>query len=75
MSGVIHLLPIRLHGVADDSFTSLPSFETLNTCLKQQIIFPIFRLYAVAQLVEELRHNPGGRGFDFRLGTWDFSLT
>jgi len=31
-------------------------------------------MYAVAQLVDELRYKPEGRGFDFRLGHWDFSL-
>jgi hypothetical protein len=31
--------------------------------------------YAVAQLVEELRYKPKGRGFDSRWGHWDFSLT
>ena len=42
--------------------------------LKNEIIFPFFRLYAVAQLVEALRHKPGGRGFDSRWSPWDFSL-
>ena len=37
--------------------------------------FQAIRLYAVVQLVEELRHKPGGRGFDSRWGPWDFSLT
>jgi hypothetical protein len=29
----------------------------------------------VAQLVEALRYKPEGRGFDFRWGHWNFSLT
>jgi hypothetical protein len=29
----------------------------------------------VAQLVEALRYKPEGRGFDARLGHWNFSLT
>jgi hypothetical protein len=29
----------------------------------------------VAQLVEALRYRPEGRGFDFRLCHWNFSLT
>jgi hypothetical protein len=29
----------------------------------------------VAQLVEALRYKPEGRGFDFRLCHWNFSLT
>jgi len=29
---------------------------------------------AVAQLVEALRYKPEGRGFDFRLCHWNFSL-
>jgi hypothetical protein len=33
------------------------------------------QLYAVVQVVEALRDKPKGRGFDFRLGQWDFSLT
>jgi hypothetical protein len=31
--------------------------------------------HAVAQLVEALRYKPEGRGFDFRLCHWNFSLT
>ena len=31
--------------------------------------------HAVAQLVEELRYKPEGRGFDFRWCHWNFSLT
>jgi hypothetical protein len=30
--------------------------------------------YAVAQLVEALRHQPVGRGFDSQLVYWDFTL-
>ena len=30
--------------------------------------------YAVAQLVEALRHKPEGRGFDSRWFHWNFSL-
>jgi hypothetical protein len=30
---------------------------------------------AVAQLVEALRYNPEGRGFDSRWCHWNFSLT
>jgi hypothetical protein len=29
---------------------------------------------AVAQLVEELRYKPEGRGFDLRWGLWNFSV-
>ena len=29
----------------------------------------------VAQLVKALRYNPEGRGFDSRLGHWNFSST
>jgi hypothetical protein len=31
--------------------------------------------YAVAQLVEALRHKPEGSGFDSRWGHWNFSVT
>jgi hypothetical protein len=31
--------------------------------------------HAVAQLVEALRYNPEGSGFDFRWCHWNFSLT
>ena len=31
--------------------------------------------HLVAQLVEALRCNPEGRGFDFRLCHWNFLLT
>jgi hypothetical protein len=31
--------------------------------------------YAVAQLVEALRHKPAGCGFDTQWGHWDFALT
>ena len=31
--------------------------------------------YAVARLVEALSYKPKVRGFDFRWGHWDFSLT
>ena len=31
--------------------------------------------HAVAQLVEALRYNPVGRGFDSRWCHWNFSLT
>jgi hypothetical protein len=31
--------------------------------------------HAVAQLVEALRYEPEGRGFDFRWCHWNFSLT
>ena len=31
--------------------------------------------YAVAQFVEALHYKPEGRGFDFRLGHWSFSVT
>jgi len=34
-----------------------------------------FYRYAVAQLVEALRYKAEGRGFDFRWGHWDISLT
>jgi len=30
--------------------------------------------YALAQLVEALRHKPEGRGFDSRWCHWNFSL-
>jgi len=30
---------------------------------------------ASKELVEALRYLPEGRGFDFQLGHWDFSLT
>jgi hypothetical protein len=32
-------------------------------------------MYAVAQLVEELRYKPEGRGFDPRWSNWNFSMT
>ena len=31
--------------------------------------------HAVVQLVKALRYNPEARGFDSRLGHWNFSLT
>jgi hypothetical protein len=31
--------------------------------------------YAVAQLVEALRHKPKGRGFDSRWSHWNFLVT
>ena len=34
-----------------------------------------FGVHAVAQLVEALRYNPEGRGFDSRWCHWNFSLT
>jgi hypothetical protein len=34
-----------------------------------------FCWYTVAQLVEALRYNPEGRGFDSQLCHWIFSLT
>jgi hypothetical protein len=38
--------------------------------------FPHFYAgHAVAQFVEALRYKPKGRGFDFRWGHWNFSLT
>ena len=39
--------------------------------------FPVFAFIAcaVAQLVEALCYKPVGRGFDFRLGNWNFLLT
>ena len=34
-----------------------------------------FRIIVGAQLVEALRYNPEGRGFDSRWCNWNFSLT
>jgi hypothetical protein len=37
-------------------------------------ILKILTGHAVAQLVESLRYKPEGRGFDFRMCHWNFSL-
>ena len=37
--------------------------------------FLIVLIQAVAHLVEALRYNPEGRGFDSRWCLWNFSLT
>jgi hypothetical protein len=42
--------------------------DILVTCL-------IYLGYAVAQLVEALRYNLEGRGFDSRWSHWNFSVT
>ena len=44
------------------------------------IFMPSFKNYfnvghTVAKLAEALRYKAEGRGFDFRCGHWDFSLT
>jgi hypothetical protein len=46
-------------------------------CVIQNYDKPIMFLlgYAVALLVEALRYNPEGRGFDSRRCHWNFSLT
>ena len=37
-------------------------------------MFKFVSMLAVARLIEALRHNPEGRGFDSRLCHWNFSL-
>ena len=37
--------------------------------------YTVVRGYAVAQLVEALRHKPKGRGFDYQWSRWTFSVT
>jgi hypothetical protein len=50
--------------------------ETAVTCiLILHVLVFIVGGYAVAQLVEALRHKPEGHGFDFRWSHWNFSVT
>jgi hypothetical protein len=43
--------------------------------VKCPLLYHCYTGHAVAQLVEALRYKLEGRGFDFRWGHWDLSLT
>jgi hypothetical protein len=53
-----------------------PVFLTKWSVDHCRVFFVLYvRGYAWAQLVEALRCEPEGRGFDFRWGHWNFSFT
>jgi hypothetical protein len=47
----------------------------LDKVTPEKDFFRILLFYAVAQLVEALRYEPEGRGFDSRWSRWKFSVT
>jgi hypothetical protein len=54
----------------------VPVLGLINSCVAEFYRnFLIKWGHAVAQLVEEVRHKPEGRGFDSRWRHWNFSLT
>jgi hypothetical protein len=48
---------------------------TVHACFAFRSIGRSQSGYAVTQLVEALRYEPEGRGFDSQWDHWDFSLT
>ena len=63
-----------IDGLSNKVSNVMENMKLLLICILLLLLHS-FMGHAVAQLVEALRYNPEGRGFDSRWYHWIFSLT